>query len=78
MLKHSTRPELFDEKGSCNACQWSEEKIRLEKRLLELENILSKHKNKSTYDCIIPVSGGKDGTYVTDQLKNRYNIKLCV
>ena len=48
------------------------------KRLLELENILSKHKNKSTYDCIIPVSGGKDGTYVTDQLKNRYNIKpLC-
>ena len=78
----STRPRIsFDEKGSCNACQWSEEKKELDwkKRLLELENILSKHKNKSTYDCIIPVSGGKDGTYVTDQLKNKYNIKpLCV
>ena len=81
-LNMSTRPRIsFDEKGSCNACQWSEEKKELDwkKRLLELENILSKHKNKSTYDCIIPVSGGKDGTYVTDQLKNKYNIKpLCV
>ena len=49
------------------------------KRLQELEKILTKHKNKSIYDCIIPVSGGKDGTYVTDQLKTKYNIRpLCV
>jgi len=81
-LNMSTRPRItFDEKGKCNACQWSEEKKELDwkKRLLELERILSRHKNKSTYDCIIPVSGGKDGTYVTDQLKNKYNIRpLCV
>ena len=77
-LNMSTRPRItFDEKGRCNACQWSEEKKELDwkKRLLELEKIITKHKNKSIYDCIIPVSGGKDGTYVTDQLKTKYNIR---
>lgn len=81
-LNMSTRPRItFDENGSCNACQWSNEKKKLNwpKRLEELEVLLKKHRNKSVYDCIIPVSGGKDGTYVTDQLKNKYNINpLCV
>ena len=36
-------------------------------------------KTSSNFDCIVPVSGGKDGTYVTHQLKNKYNLNpLCI
>ena len=45
----STRPRIsFDEKGYCNACQWSEEKKKLnwDSRLIELKNILKKKKKK--------------------------------
>ena len=36
-------------------------------------------KNDSEFDCLVPVSGGKDGTYVTHQLINKYNLKpLCI
>ena len=78
----STRPRIsFDENGRCNACVWSEEKKDIDWtiREKELETLLKRFKGKSNFDCIIPVSGGKDGTYVTDQLINKYNIKpLCV
>jgi len=81
-LNMSTRPRIeFNDNGSCNACEWSEEKKQLDwsKRIVELEKILSKYRNKSNFDCIVPVSGGKDGTYVADQLKNRFSINpLCV
>ena len=41
--------------------------------------MIKKTKSESVYDCIIPVSGGKDGTYVTDELKNEYSLNpLCV
>ena len=42
----STRPRIsFDEKGYCNACQWSEEKkLNWDSRLIELKNILKKKK----------------------------------
>ena len=48
-INMSTRPRIsFDEKGYCNACQWSEEKKKLnwDSRLIELKNILKKKKKK--------------------------------
>ena len=81
-LNMSTRPRItFDENGNCNACSWSEEKkkINWKSREEELKKLLDKYRGKSKFDCIIPVSGGKDGTYVTDQLIKKYSIKpLCV
>ena len=81
-LNMSTRPRItFNDKGSCNACRWSEEKKNLNwsKRNDELKSLLDKHRGKSDYDCIVPVSGGKDGTYVTDQLQNKYSMNpLCI
>ena len=81
-LNMSTRPRIsFNKNGSCNACEWSKEKVNLNwsSRERELKKLLTKHKNKSSYDCVIPVSGGKDGSYVTDRLINKYNLKpLCV
>ena len=79
-LNTSTRPRIsFDSKGFCNACQWVEEKkkINWKKRQLLLKKIFSKKKNN--YDCIVPVSGGKDGSYIAHTLKKKYKINpLCV
>ena len=82
-LNLSTRPRIkFDSKGICNACLWTEEKktIDWEKRTDELKDLVSNaKKNTKSYDCLIPVSGGKDGSYVTHQLKTIYGLNpLCV
>jgi len=77
-LNMSTRPRIsFDERGWCNACQWMEEKKTLDwsVRQRELLEILEKHRSKSGgFDCVIPVSGGKDGSYVSYQLKHIYGM----
>ncbi len=81
-LNMSTRPRIeFDKNGICNACVWAEEKKTLNWSLREKEfyQILNASKSENDYDCIIPVSGGKDGTYVTHQLKYKYKLKpLCI
>ena len=78
-LNASTRPRItFDERGFCNACQWMEEKKTLnwkERENLLIETLKSQKKN-NVYDCLVPVSGGKDGTYVAYQLKEKYKINL--
>ena len=54
----------FDETGTCAACRFVEvkEKTDWKKRREELKQIFEKYKSKdgSNYDCICPVSGGKD------------------
>lgn len=76
----STRPRLsFDDRGWCSACQWMEEKKQLDwgDRLLELDQILKKYKkNGNGFDCIVPVSGGKDGSYVAHTLRSKYGLKV--
>lgn len=79
----STRPRIsFDEKGHCNACQWLEKKKKIDwtKRQTKLAEYLDKYrKNDGTYDCLVPVSGGKDGSYIAYNLKHKYNMNpLCV
>jgi len=70
----STRPRIsFDARGWCNACQWAEEKKTLDwsVRQGELAQILDHHRSKDgQFDCVVPVSGGKDGSYVSYQLKH--------
>lgn len=77
-LNMSTRPRIsFDERGWCNACQWMEEKkvLNWEPRQHELNSILEKHRSKTgNFDCIVPVSGGKDGSYVAYMLKEKYGM----
>ncbi len=77
-INNSERPRItFDKRGWCNACQWSEEKKRLnwDKRRKELKSILKKYKSNGDYDCIVPVSGGKDGTYVTHKLRDELGLR---
>lgn len=64
-----TRPDLrFDENGVCDACRSSESKhglvnaIDWNTRWNEFEQLIGTHANSDPlrYDCVIPVSGGKD------------------
>ena len=53
--------------GVCSACNnFSKKKYKLEKREKEFKKIVKKIKSKKLrYDCIVPVSGGKDSTWQT-------------
>ena len=77
-LNMSTRPRIeFDERGWCNACQWMEEKRTMDwsAREEELRRLLDTHRSRTGgFDCIVPVSGGKDGSYVARSLKHRYDM----
>ena len=82
-LAMSTRPRItFDERGWCNACRWMEKKKTLdwEGRNQELIRLLDKHRRSDgRFDCIVPVSGGKDGSYVSYNLKYKYGMNpLCL
>ena len=82
-LNMSTRPRItFDERGWCNACQWMEEKKSFNwvKREKELERLLAKYRSKrGEFDCAVPVSGGKDGSYIAYTLKTKYGMNpLCI
>jgi N-acetyl sugar amidotransferase len=75
-LNTSTRPRItFDKNGICNACQWAIEKkkINWKKRQSEFFKLIKTSKNKN-YDCIVPVSGGKDGSYVAYTLKHKFGL----
>jgi|SaaInlStandDraft_3_1057020.scaffolds.fasta_scaffold04677_4 N-acetyl sugar amidotransferase len=69
----------FDEMGICQACQSSEQKIHINwvEREKGLRKILDKAKAGAgnNYDCIIPISGGKDSVYQLHVLVNVYGLK---
>ena len=74
-IQPNTRPGIyFDDEDVCGACLWAKEKetIDWEKRFEELNEIATWAKNntKSNYDCIIPVSGGKDSYFQIHLIKN--------
>jgi len=79
----STRNRItFDERGFCNACRWKEKKENLNwpEREKELEILLDKHrKDDGSFDCLVPCSGGKDGSYVAYNLKHKHGMNpLCL
>ncbi len=78
-LNMSTRPRItFDERGWCNACQWMEEKktFNWEIRKKELLDLLDRYRSKdNSFDCVVPVSGGKDGSYIAYNLKHNFGMK---
>ena len=69
----------FDEMGICQACQSSEQKIHINwvEREKKLREILETAKSKAgnNYDCILPISGGKDSTFQMHILVNIYKMK---
>lgn len=78
-----TKPDLYiDEKGVCSACRYYQRRreIDWDGRQRELMRILDRYRSKdgSNYDCIIPVSGGKDSTYQTIRVLELGMNPLCV
>ena len=79
----STKPHLsFDEEGICNACRNYENRksVDWDERKAELMEILDRYRSKdhSNWDCIIPVSGGKDSTYQVITMLELGMNPLCV
>lgn len=78
-----TKPDLhLDDEGVCNACRSYEqrEQVDWEQRSRELDKVLAKYRRPDgdNWDCIVPVSGGKDSTYqVVRMLQHGLN-PLCV
>tara|TARA_Y100000590_G_scaffold86224_1_gene96606 strand:+ start:16916 stop:18046 length:1131 start_codon:yes stop_codon:yes gene_type:complete len=74
-LYPDTKPGLiFDQNSVCNACinHKQKNKIDWDSRKKEFDELIKnlKSKNNSNYDCVIPVSGGKDSTYQAHFIKN--------
>jgi N-acetyl sugar amidotransferase len=66
----------FDEFGVCTACRSSEEKMHINWRdkQSKLIKIFNKFRNNKYYDCILPISGGKDSTFQAYILDKVYKI----
>jgi len=78
-----TKPDLFiDEEGVCSACRSFERRrdIDWNARRDELLRILERYRSKSgsNYDCVIPVSGGKDSHFQTLRMLELGMNPLCV
>lgn len=72
---------LFDDEGVCSACRVAEEFAELtpgfwRQREAKFREILddAHRRSHSDYDCIIPVSGGKDSYFQTYLIKEVYKL----
>ena len=78
-----TKPDLqLDESGVCSACRSYEKRkeINWSVRHAELIAVLEKFRrsDSSNWDCIVPVSGGKDSTYQVVRMLQLGLNPLCV
>ena len=78
-----TKPDLhFDDEGVCAACRSMESRKEVDwgQRQGELLAILDRYRDKdgTNYDCIVPVSGGKDSTYQVIRMLELGMNPLCV
>ena len=78
-----TKPDLhLDAEGVCNACRSYESRkvVDWDQRHEELVKLLEKYRrpNGDNWDCIVPVSGGKDSTYQVVRMLQYGLNPLCV
>jgi N-acetyl sugar amidotransferase len=69
----------FDRLGVCKACRSSEQKMRIDwaAKERELAALFERYRGKgeSGYDCIVPISGGKDSAYQLYLVTEVYGLK---
>ncbi|RYF42665.1 MAG: N-acetyl sugar amidotransferase [Comamonadaceae bacterium] len=78
-----TKPDLhLDEEGICNACRSYERRVEVDwdARAKVLPAVLERYRKRdgSNWDCIVPVSGGKDSTYQVVRMLQLGLNPLCV
>ena len=75
----TTEKYKFDKDGICRTCQSSEDKMSIDwsKKEKQLRKILLNAKKNAgnNYDCVLPISGGKDSFFQAHVLTKIYNIK---
>ncbi len=67
----------FNNDKICDACLTTQEKqdIDWEKRERELIDLCEKYRSRnSSYDCVVPGSGGKDSVYAAHMLKYKFDM----
>lgn len=75
----SATPTEFDENGVCSGCRTADAKLAIppaewERRKGLLYDLIDRTRSRdgSRYDCVIPVSGGKDSYFQTHVIKNEF------
>lgn len=67
----SSRPDTHFIDGVCSGCRSYQERtsINWPARMEELQVMLAAVKGRAAYDCVVPVSGGKDSTFQVLKLR---------
>ena len=79
----NTKPTIiFDDEGVCSGCRTFEERQKVDwvKKREEFGLLLEEYKEKArkngaAYDCIIPISGGKDSHYQAHLVTQVFKLK---
>ena len=72
----------IDDSGVCRFCREYEKKDVITQENLrkqweaDLEDALVQCRGKGEYDCLVPLSGGKDSIYLLYKLKKEYDLKV--
>jgi len=74
----SAVPLAFDEQGTCSGCRTSSQKLEInwDDRKIRFERLIDQYRSKdgTNYDCVIPVSGGKDSYFQIHVIKTLYGL----
>lgn len=74
----SAVPLAFDENGICSGCRTASQRFELDwgERRKRFEKLIERYRAKdgSNYDCMIPVSGGKDSYFQIHIIKTVYGL----
>lgn len=70
-----------DRNGKCSYCRKSEEDRKAEdteqlETKEKFEEIVERFRGRSKYDCLVPLSGGKESSYIIYTLVKDYNLKV--
>lgn len=80
-LLPETKPDLwFDDDGVCAACLNfdARREVNWNDRQQELQEIVGRYRSTSKWDCVVPVSGGKDSTWQVLKVIELGLSPLCV
>lgn len=76
--KSSAAPLVFDENGVCSGCRTADQRVEVDwdRRKKLFERLVEEYRNPdgSNYDCIIPVSGGKDSYFQIHIIKKVFGL----
>jgi N-acetyl sugar amidotransferase len=66
----------FDELGVCVPCRSSEDKMRIDwsARRAQLERLVESYRASDYYDCLLPMSGGKDSMFQAHLLRRHLDV----